>query len=147
MICVSPFSELSLDELWEILYVRTSVFVVEQACAYQEIDKYDKEAIHIYIKENDQIVAYARVLPEGTVFDEPSIGRVLTTVRRKGYGTQIVKEAICVAQDEFDATHIRIEAQVYAKPFYENLGFEQCSEKFLEDGIPHIEMEWIKNDV
>ncbi len=138
------FHELTNDELWEIYQLRTAVFVVEQNCAYQEVDQYDKEAIHLFMKDENGIEAYARVLPKGCTFDTVSSGRVISKMRRSGLGTAIVKEAITTAVKEYDCDEITIEAQVYARRLYEKCGFVQTSEEFLEDGIPHIQMKWRK---
>lgn len=139
-IIIKNFNELSLEELYEILKIRVSVFVVEQKCPYQEIDDKDKQAFHIYIKENNQIKAYLRVLDKGVSFQEVSIGRVLTTERNKGYSNILIKEGIKVAKEKYHANKIKIEAQLYAKKVYEKHGFKQVSNEFLEDGIPHIIM-------
>lgn len=163
---VKHFSELSAAELFEIYKLRVSVFVVEQKCPYQEIDDADKNAFHLWLeadgklekpeekesergteidcgkkRENGKILAYSRVLPKGILFDEVSIGRVIAAKRRSGLGTEIVSEAICVAKENFSPDKIILEAQVYAKKFYENLGFRKISDEFLEDGIPHIFMQ------
>lgn len=139
-IIIKKFNELSLEELYEILKIRVSVFVVEQNCPYQEIDDKDKQAYHIYIREDKQIKAYLRVLDKGVSFPEVSIGRVLTTERNKGYSNTLIKEGIKVAKEKYNADKIKIEAQVYAKKIYEKHGFKQISDEFLEDGIPHIIM-------
>ena len=137
---VKHFSELSAEELYEIYRVRTAIFVVEQNCPYQEVDAADKAAYHVWLADEAGIAAYLRVLPKGTTFDEVSLGRVLAVNRRFGLGTRIVNEGIRVARERFDAERIVIEAQTYARKLYENLGFVQISEEFLEDGIPHIKM-------
>ena len=139
-IIIKKFNELSLEELYEILKIRVSIFVVEQKCPYQEIDDKDKQAYHIYIKENNQIKAYLRVLDKGVSFKEVSLGRVLTTERNKGYSNIIIKEGINVAKEKFHADKIKIEAQSYTKRLYEKYGFKQISDEFLEDDIPHIIM-------
>ena len=139
-IIIKKFNELSLEELYEILKIRVSVFVVEQNCPYQEIDDKDKQAYHIYIREDKQIKAYLRVLDKEVSFPEVSIGRVLTTERNKGYSNTLIKEGIKVAKEKYNADKIKIEAQVYAKKIYEKHGFKQISDEFLEDGIPHIIM-------
>ena len=137
---IKHFDELSNKELLDIIKLRISVFVVEQKCPYQEVDEYDDKAIHLYLKDNDEIVAYARALPKGCTYDEVSIGRVLSTRRKMGLGTRIVKEAIEVARKEFNASSIKIGAQVYVKKMYEDCGFVVISDEYLEDGIPHIDM-------
>ena len=134
------FSELSPDELYDILKARVDVFVVEQECPYPEIDGKDKDAYHIFLRDEYGIAAYLRVLKSGVSFPEPALGRILTTRRGEGLGARIVDEGIRFAEETLGAEKIRIEAQVYAKGFYEKLGFRQCSEPFMDDGIEHIEM-------
>lgn len=139
------FRELTTDELYELLRVRSDVFVVEQNCVYQDLDYDDQKAIHLWLTVEDKVVALARVCPANTHMKEISIGRVISTERGKGYGKQIMLHAIEAAIEHFDAKLIDIEAQEYAKGFYEGVGFKQSSEKFMLDGIPHIKMTWRKN--
>jgi ElaA protein len=139
-IYVKRFEELSLEELYEIIKIRVAIFCLEQNCLYQDLDDKDKKAYHVYIKENDKIKAYLRVLDKGISFDEISIGRVLTTERGMGFGNVILREGIRVAKEMMNADKIKIEAQSYAKGYYEKFGFKQISDEFLEDGIPHIKM-------
>lgn len=120
--------------------INLRLWVVHQKCPYQEIDDKDKQSYHIYIKDNNQIKAYLRVLDKGVSFDEASIGRVLTTERNKGYSNILIKEVIKVAKEKYHANKIKIEAQSYTKRIYEKHGFKQISDEFLEDGIPHIIM-------
>ncbi len=138
------FRELTLDELYELLRVRSEVFVVEQDCVYQDMDGDDQASIHLWLTVDDKVVALARVCPAGTHMKEVSIGRVVTTERGKGYGKQIMLRAIDAAIEYFDARHIDLEAQQYAKGFYESVGFRQSSDTFMLDGIPHIKMTWTK---
>lgn len=137
---IKKFDELSAEELYDILKLRVDVFVVEQECAYPEIDGKDKGAYHVWLKDEEGIAAYLRVLDKGVSFEDAAVGRVISARRRKGYGTIVLKEGIRVAKEKFKADRITIEAQVYARKFYENVGFRQVSEEFLEDGIPHIVM-------
>ena len=136
------FQELTTEELYELLRVRSEVFVVEQNCVYQDMDGDDQQSIHLWLTEASKVVALARVCPAGTHMKEISIGRVITTERSKGYGKQIMLHAIDAAIEHFGATIIDIEAQEYDKGFYENVGFRQSSETFMLDGIPHIKMTW-----
>lgn len=136
------FQQLNIDELYELLRVRAEVFVVEQNCPYQDLDGDDQAAIHLWLTVGDKTVATARVCPKGTHMEEISIGRVITTERNKGYGRQIMLAAIASAQEYFGATVIDIEAQEYAREFYEKVGFVQSSAVFMLDGIPHIKMTW-----
>ena len=135
------FEELTTQELYELLRIRTDVFVVEQNCVYQDMDYDDQSAIHLWLADDeDRIVALCRVCPAGTHMEEVSIGRVITTERGKGYGKQIMLAGIEAAKEHFSARRIDIEAQEYAKGFYEQVGFRQSSEPFILDGIPHIRM-------
>ena len=136
------FRELTVDELYELLRVRSEVFVVEQDCVYQDMDGDDRLSIHLWLTDGDKIVALCRVCPAGTHMEEVSIGRVITTERGKGYGKQMMLEGIKAARDHFNAKRIDIEAQEYARGFYEQVGFRQSSEPFILDGIPHIRMTW-----
>ena len=142
-LAVKHFSELSAEELFEIYRLRVSVFVVEQKCPYQEVDDADRVAYHIWLKDEDGIEAYARVLPQGVTFQTASLGRVIAVKRRCGLGSKIVEAAIDVTKTKLCAEKITIEAQDYARSLYEKHGFRQTSEEFLEDGIPHIHMQLI----
>ena len=136
------FRELTVDELYELLRVRSDVFVVEQDCVYQDMDGDDQASIHLWLTEGGKVVALCRVCPAGTHMEAVSIGRVITTERGKGYGKQIMLEGIRAAQEHFGAERIDIEAQEYARGFYEQVGFRQSSDPFILDGIPHIRMTW-----
>ncbi|MBR6654939.1 MAG: GNAT family N-acetyltransferase [Oscillospiraceae bacterium] len=139
-VIVKRFEELDINELYEILKLRVDVFVVEQNCPYPELDDKDKSAWHVYIREDGKITAYLRVLDPGVSFDTAAIGRVISTRRRCGLGTTLLREGIRVARERMNTPAIKIEAQTYARAFYELQGFQQTSDEFLEDGIPHIEM-------
>lgn len=137
-IIVKKFDELSLDELYKIMVTRVAVFVVEQECPYPEIDGMDDKAIHVFTKNEDEITSYLRIL----VKDEETahIGRVLTVDRGTGLGRKILRAGIETAWSVINSKKIYLEAQVYAKGFYEREGFTVCGEEFLEDGIPHVPM-------
>lgn len=136
-IFVKSFKELDKTDLYEILKLRVEVFVVEQACPYPEIDGKDYDAIHIYLEDEGQILAYARVYEEG---GEVHLGRVIAKERRQGYGSLILKEAIEAAKKFYQAKQIHIEAQTYAKSLYEKAGFVKISQPFFLDGIEHVKM-------
>lgn len=140
---IKTFQELTADELYEILRARSEVFVVEQNCVYQDLDGDDKPSIHIWLSDGDDVVAVCRVCPAGTHMDQVSIGRVVTTKRGNGFGKRIMLEGIKAARDYFGAKRIDIEAQEYARGFYEQVGFRQSSAPFILDGIPHIRMTYI----
>lgn len=140
---IKRFDQISTYELYQILKLRVDVFVVEQKCPYEEIDNLDYHAIHVYFKEADEIIAYLRILDKGVESEDVAIGRVISAKRRCGIGSKLLSEGIKAAKENFKAEKIYIEAQSYARKFYENLGFEQISEEFLLDDIPHIKMELI----
>lgn len=137
---IKHFSQLSAEELFAIYKARVAVFVVEQHCAYQEVDDFDRQAYHLWLEDNEAIVAYLRVLPAGLVRPEVSLGRVLSLRRHCGMGRRIVSEGIAFAHEHLKAQDIVIEAQTYARKMYESLGFVAESDEFLEDGIEHIRM-------
>lgn len=141
---VKKFDELTVEELYEILKLRAEVFVVEQDCVYQDIDDKDKGAWHVFLRDDDGIEAYLRVLDKGVAFEEVSIGRVVTKKRKQGFGKTVMEVGMKVAVDMFGADRIKIVAQSYAEGFYAKMGFVTVSEEFMYDGIPHIYMVWEK---
>lgn len=136
------FKELTLDELYEVLRLRTEVFVVEQDCVYQDIDNKDQKAIHIIGWEGDEIVAYTRIFKPGVYFKEAAIGRVLVahTHRNKGLAHQLLAESIREIKNRYQSDCIKISAQTYLLDFYSSHGFKAEGEPYLEDGIPHRAM-------
>lgn len=137
------FKELSVAELYEILKLRTDVFVVEQACAYPELDNHDQTAIHLIGTENNVIVAYSRLAMPGSVYKQLSIGRVAvhSSHRKKGYGRIVFDYALKEARKDFDAgTEIKIQAQIYLEDFYKSFGFEVVSEPYPDVGVWHVDM-------
>lgn len=139
---VKKFSELSLEELYDVLRVRAEVFVEEQNCPYQDLDGKDQKALHILGKENNQLVAYARCFAPGDYFKEAAFGRVLVldNYRKLGYGHRITNASIQAIKDNFKTKEIRISAQLYLVTFYESHGFNTIGDRYLEVGIPHISM-------
>jgi len=137
---VKHFDELTTNELYAILRLREAVFIVEQNCQFPEIDGKDLHAYHLWFEEEGEMLAYARVLDRGVSFETPAVGRVISMQRRKGLGNRILKEGIRIAREKFAAEAVMLEAQTYARAFYERAGFVQVSDEFLEDGIPHILM-------
>ena len=139
---IKKFDELTLDELYDILQLRNEVFIVEQNCIYQDLDGKDRSAWHLMAVEDGKLVAYTRILPPGTSYNDPSIGRVVTSTlkRRSGLGRELMKRSIDVCEKLFGKTSITLSAQMYLQSFYESLGFIITGEEYLEDGIPHIKM-------
>ena len=140
---VKSFSELTTDELYGILQLRSEVFVVEQDCVYQDLDFKDQKSLHVLGFKNDKIVAYTRIFKPGDYFKNASIGRVVVAVdeRKYGFGHDLMKSSIKAIKDHFKVDEITISAQVYLKKFYESHLFKQVGEEYLEDGIPHIRMD------
>lgn len=140
---IKPFETLSVNELYDILRLRSEIFVVEQNCAYLDLDGKDKLALHLFGEFDGKIVAYSRLFKPEISFDNASIGRVVVDVnyRKRKWGHSLMQEAISEIKLHFDENKITIGAQLYLKKFYESHGFVQTSEMYLEDNIPHIEME------
>jgi ElaA protein len=139
---IKRFNELSLAELYNLLKLRSEVFVVEQNCVYLDVDGKDEKAFHLLGTFGEELVAYVRIFKPGDYFEEASIGRVLIkqNYRDRKWGYDLMHEAIRVTKAELNQTNITISAQCYLQKFYENVGFVQTSEMYLEDDIPHIEM-------
>lgn len=139
---VKRFDELSITELYQLLKLRCDIFVVEQECAYPDIDDKDLKALHVLGTNNGILVAYTRMFDAGDYFEQPSIGRVAVHQdhRKYGYGHQIIDASIEAVYNRFGEQQIKISAQTYLQKFYESHGFEKTSEEYLEDDIPHIDM-------
>jgi len=139
---IKNFNELGLGELYEVLQLRSEVFVVEQDCVYQDIDGKDKDALHILGKKEGEIIAYTRCFPPGFYFEEAAIGRVVVKAsqRKFGYGHLILKASVEAIIEHYKTKNIKLSAQQYLTAFYESHGFVQIGEGYLEDGIPHIAM-------
>ena len=139
---LKKFEELTPYQLYAILQLRNEVFVVEQNCVFQDADDKDQNAYHLMGFENNKLVAYTRLVAPGEIYEQPSIGRVVTSpvVRRSGAGKELMKQSIDAVYNLFGIQPIKIGAQLYLKKFYESLGFEQISAVYLEDGIEHIYM-------
>jgi len=140
---VKNFTELNTTELYNLLQLRSEVFVVEQDCVYQDIDFKDQKALHILGYKNDVLIAYTRIFKPGYYFKNSSIGRVLVKAseRKLNFGHQIMKASITAIKSNFKEDKITISAQKYLKKFYESHGFYQVDDEYLEDGIPHIRMD------
>lgn len=138
MIIKKTFNELTTTELYEIIKLRTEVFVLEQTSIYQDLDDLDKIATHYYIlNEDKKVITYARFIPEGYKYETASFGRVVTKKeeRRKGISKTLLEYLMSNHQ-----VPLTISAQIQAQPFYEKLGFIETEDKYLEDGIPHVKM-------
>jgi ElaA protein len=139
---IKRFNELSATELYNVLQLRSEVFIVEQNCVYQDIDGKDEKALHVLGYYDGTIAAYCRLFAPGDYFEQSSIGRVVigTAFRDRKWGHILMRTAIHGVEDHFKQHGIVISAQLYLKRFYESHGFAQTGEEYLEDGIPHIRM-------
>ena len=137
------FKELTVDDIYYILRLRSEVFVIEQNCIYQDIDKKDLEAIHVLIKEEDKLIGYARILKKGTSYEKySSIGRVVVKKkeRYKTTGKKLMQFSVKKCFELYPNDAIKISAQTYLKNFYVAQGFVYKGEDYLEDAIPHCAM-------
>jgi ElaA protein len=139
---LKAFNELSPEELYKILRLRSEVFVVEQNCVFLDMDNKDQVCYHLMGMLENELVAYVRIVPPGLAFNEASIGRVVSSGKHRGSGAgrQLMNKAISVTAELFGLQPIRIGAQLYLQSFYSSLGFEPQGDIYLEDGIQHIEM-------
>ena len=138
-----PYDELNLTELYELLRLRVEVFVVEQNCPFQDLDRQDDKAYHLLgYTEDNELAAYARLFDAGISYEEVAIGRVAVSGahRRMGLGQELMRQAIAYCEVLYGPQPIKIGAQQYLEQFYQSFGFRQCGEGYLEDGIPHMPM-------
>jgi len=141
-IVTKTFSEFTIQELYDVLQLRSEVFVVEQDCVYQDLDGKDINALHVLGFKEGKVVAYTRIFKPGDYFENASIGRVVVAKKERQYkyGYDIMNASIEAVKSHFKVFTIHISAQRYLKSFYNNLGFIENGEEYLEDGIPHIGM-------
>jgi ElaA protein len=139
---VKKFDELSLEELYAILQLRSEVFVVEQNCVFQDMDNKDQSSYHLMGWESNRLLAYTRLIPPGAVYEFSAIGRVVTAslARGSGIGKLLMEKSIHELEQLFGEQPIKIGAQLYLKEFYHSFGFKQAGDIYIEDGIEHIEM-------
>lgn len=135
------FEQFSPVHLYEVIKLRQDVFIIEQDCIYDDLDRLDMKASHLLLFEDEALAGYLRILPAGVKFDETSIGRIVIPLQKRntGIGKQLVEKGMQMVL-ESGVNEIRIEAQHHLEGFYENLGFNTQSEPYDVDGIPHIEM-------
>ena len=137
------WSEVSLEELYSVLRLRSEVFVVEQDCVYQDIDNKDQIAIHLLGYINKELIAYSRLFNEGDYFKETSFGRAIIKKEKRGqgYGDELVKESLKTIKSYYGNKKVKISAQAHLKTFYSKHAFIAKGKEYLEDGIPHVSME------
>jgi len=139
---VKEFNQLTIEELYEILRLRSEIFVVEQNCIYQDVDNKDQKALHILGLKKGKIIAYARIFKPKDYFKYASIGRIVIHPKERNnkYGYSLVESAILAINIHFKQDTIAISAQEHLEKFYNNLKFEREGNSYLEDGISHIYM-------
>ncbi|RRJ88912.1 GNAT family N-acetyltransferase [Paenimyroides tangerinum] len=140
---IKRFKELSLLDLYKSLSLRNQVFIFEQNCVYQDIDGYDEKAMHVMLYENDDLVAYARIFDKGIKYETASIGRVVVSPEKRNLnlGHVLVNASIQAIHENFETEEITISAQEHLQKFYAAHGFVTTSDMYLEDDIPHVQME------
>ena len=141
---IKKFNELSSQDIYNILQLRSEIFVVEQKCVYQDIDGNDQRALHLLLKKNNFLIGYSRIFKPGDFFKQASIGRILIKKQNRNnkYGTLLMKLSIKAIRSHFKVNTVKISAQIYLIGFYKALGFHPVGEEYLEDGIPHIAMHY-----
>ncbi|WP_298155199.1 GNAT family N-acetyltransferase [Flavobacterium sp.] len=139
---IKAFDTLSVSELYQLLRLRESVFIIEQNCIYQDLDNKDQKALHVIGTYNGKIVAHSRLFKAGDYFEWASIGRVVIDqeYRDRKWGYPLMEASIAGISKYFGDNKIMISAQLYLQRFYENNGFRAMSDVYLEDDIPHIRM-------
>lgn len=146
---IKSFNELTTHDLHDILKARVDIFVVEQNCAYPEIDGKDPDCFHVIARDrDDKLIGTARIAPAGVIYDEASVGRVVVVkeFRRLKLGTKLMQLSMDFCENTLAAQSVKIAAQLYLKDFYEEFGFEQISKVYLWDGIEHIDMRWMRQE-
>lgn len=137
------FPDLSTKHLYQLLTLRNEVFIVEQSCAFQDIDQLDLGAFHLYLEEKEKIIGYIRILPLEKDFSSILFSRfcIAKEYRKKNLGTDLLSFALRQADQHWKSKEIKLSAQTYLRPFYKKLGFFEISEEYLEDSLPHIDMQ------
>lgn len=140
-ILTKTFKELTRKQLYSILKLRVDIFVVEQNCPYPELDDEDQDAIHLFIEDQGKIVSYLRIITTQPII---RIGRVVTDAdfRGKKLSSLLMEEAMRFIQKYHSQKSIVLSAQEHLQSFYGKFGFKPITEMYLEDGIPHVDMEF-----
>ena len=139
---LKKFDVLTNEELYQILRLRSEVFVVEQLCNFMDMDNKDQKCHHLLGVRNGVLLAYSRIVPPLVSYEFPSIGRIVVSPlgRGTGLGQELLNKSIATLEELYGTIEIRIGAQLYLKKFYESFGFRQSGDIYLEDEIEHIEM-------
>ncbi|WP_433777910.1 GNAT family N-acetyltransferase [Flavobacterium anhuiense] len=139
---IKSFDELTNHEMYNMLRLRSDVFVVEQNCPYLDLDNKDQKGFHLLYYVDNELAGVTRLLPKGVSYDEVSIGRVVIAKSHRGLGlgVKLMEASIEGCEEKFGKGPIRISAQYHLSKFYQSLGFVEQGEVYDEDGIPHIGM-------
>ncbi|GGM34136.1 acetyltransferase [Paraliobacillus quinghaiensis] len=141
------FKNLTKTELYEIAKLRNEVFVVEQKCNYQDLDDFDQPSTHLFLLNDDTIIAYIRLIPSGHFYKEASLGRVVVKkeYRGKGYGKELISRGMQIMTEEMNEKVIKIQGEAYLKEFYKTFGFKEITEEYIDYGLWHIDMLYHSN--
>lgn len=136
---LKAFEDLTVKELHAIYFLRTEVFIVEQECAYQDVDEWDLVSLHLFNEVDGELISYARIIPGESLM---KIGRIIVSPRhrKQNKGRELLKTAISYCDDHYGELPVLISAQAHLEKFYGAFGFKVISEEYLEDGIPHVDM-------
>ena len=135
------FSQLTTEELYEILKSRAEIFLLEQGIVCQDMDDVDYESMHYFFTSGNRVIAYLRAFVSDKENSVVTIGRVITLEHKKGLGSKLMKNSIADIKERFNPSKIAVHAQKQAVGFYEKMGFVPVSGEYLEEGIVHITME------
>lgn len=139
---LKKWKELSADDLYHAYKLRTDVFVVEQGCAYPEVDEHDLNSEHLFGWQDKTLVCYARICPPGTVYPHPSLGRIVVEEHYRGnsFGRELINRGLARLSELFPNQAIKIQAQEYLEPFYQSFGFKTITESYPDAGVMHVDM-------
>lgn len=140
---IVPFEQLTLNQLYDVMKLRQDIFVVEQNCPYHDLDNLDQQCEHLMAFEDDQLIAYTRLIPKGIVHqDYSAIGRVIISQKARGrkLGYELMERSIAALRAQYPTVAIKIGAQQHLEDYYTKVGFRTISDMYLEDDIPHIDM-------
>jgi len=136
------FNELTVDEFHDIIKLRVDVFVVEQNCPYSEVDDLDRPSLHVTGFKENELIAYARIIPPTAEDPHVHVGRVIVKkdYRSSGIGHELMSRTMIETVDRFPKINVELAAQSLLTDYYEKHGFKIIGEEYLWDGIPHKDM-------
>lgn len=139
---LKSWEELSAEDLYQAYKLRTDVFVVEQGCAYPEVDEHDPFCEHLFAWDGNRLAAYSRICPPGTVYEYPSLGRIVVeeSFRNQGLGRALINRGLKRLESLYPGQTIKIQAQEYLEKFYQSFGFKTITESYPDVGVMHVDM-------